>query len=142
MELEIFNRQRRHRLELATLEKRARRALEICLAHPGEHDRSLPSLDCIEISLLSDRAIAPINRRFLGHRGSTDVITFQHGEILIGADTAQTQGTRHGSTFDREIALYVVHGLLHLNGWSDKDPKEAARMQTLQEEILERIIPL
>jgi len=140
VELEILNRQRRHPVDLITLESRTHRALPLCLAAPGQHERALPDLVALEIALLSDRAIAPINRKFLGHRGPTDVITFLHGEILIGVDTAHTNGMLHGESLDREIALYVVHGLLHLNGWSDKEPAEAHRMRTLQKKILSRII--
>jgi len=94
----------------------------------------------VEVAIVSDAEISRVHEDFMGIPGPTDVITFQHGEILIGVDTALANSVVHGKSLDREIALYVVHGLLHLNGWSDKDPDEARRMEMLQEKLLNRIL--
>ena len=80
--------------------------------------------------------MAGIHRRFLGVGGATDVITFQHGEIVIGAQTARANAALHGQSIDEEIALYTVHGLLHLNGFEDATSQGAARMRTVQTRIM------
>jgi probable rRNA maturation factor len=69
----------------------------------------------------------------------TDVITFHHGEILVSADTAVRQGAEHGQTFDQELALYLIHGLMHLGGWDDHEEAEAKEMAQKQERILMQV---
>ena len=51
--------------------------------------------------------------------GPTDVITFEHGEIIVSATTAERQARREDETLDRELARYIIHGVLHLNGHLD-----------------------
>ena len=58
------------------------------------------------------------------------------------ADTALRQGTEHGQTLDHEVALYLVHGLMHLAGWDDHEEEEAKEMAQRQEAILQAVLPL
>jgi probable rRNA maturation factor len=64
------------------------------------------------------------------------VLTFQHGEILISAETARRQARTFGNSLARELRLYVVHGLLHLHGLDDRSEADARRMKATQEKIL------
>lgn len=91
----------------------------------------------MEVSIVSDRVIAGVHDQFMGIPGATDVITFEHGEIITSAQTAQRQGQEYGQTVDHELALYIIHGLLHLNGYDDLKPQDAARMHQLQERLLQ-----
>jgi probable rRNA maturation factor len=68
--------------------------------------------------------------------GPTDVITFQHGEIFISAETARHNARRFGNALTHELRLYVVHGLLHLHGFDDRDKAGARKMETVQRRIL------
>ena len=72
-------------------------------------------------------------------RGPTDVITFQHGEIVISADTARRQARQFGTSLLHELQLYLVHGLLHLRGFDDRRPGEAKRMARRQERIVRQL---
>ena len=99
-------------------------------------DAPLLVLPEIEVSVVSDDEIARVHGDFLGDATPTDVITFHHGEILVSADTAARQGAEHGQDIDTELALYVIHGLLHLAGWEDDDPDEQKAMHRVQDEIL------
>ena len=67
-----------------------------------------------------DTAIADINQRFLGHTGPTDVISFNlgegTGEIIVSAERALAVATRLRRKPAAELALYLVHGLLHIAG--------------------------
>jgi probable rRNA maturation factor len=90
----------------------------------------------VEVSIVSDKEIARVHGEFLDDPTPTDVITFHHGEILISADTADRQGREHAQPFDHEIALYLVHGLLHLAGWDDHEKKDAREMALRQSAIL------
>ncbi len=94
----------------------------------------------VEVSFLSDAAIARVHRDFMGIPGATDVITFDHGEIVISTETARENAALYGRSLGEELALYIVHGLLHLNGYEDKTGPEAARMHRIQEKILQECL--
>jgi probable rRNA maturation factor len=135
-QVRLFNRQSGHRPDLPWLRRVIRRALPACLAAVRSEAAPLAGLGEVEITLISDAEIGRVHADFLGDPEPTDVITFHHGEILISADTAVRQGSEHGQSADLELALYAVHGLLHLAGWDDHEPDEAAAMAERQEAIL------
>ena len=80
--------------------------------------------------------MAELHRRFIGIAGPTDVITFQHGEIFLSAETAERQAADYRTSLHDELRLYLVHGLLHLAGYDDRRPAERKRMERLQEKIV------
>ncbi len=126
-------------IDTAWLDAVLRAALWDCMAAPGSHsDRQvLENLDELSIALVDDPTIAKIHEDFMAIPGATDVITFDHGEIVISLDTAARYAEEFQSTFDHEVARYGVHGLLHLNGHEDHDPAEREVMHEIQERILE-----
>lgn len=132
----LHNRQRAVRLDLPPLQIFARRALEGCRELPGKNASGLANLDEVSIVLVSDRRMAELHRRFLHLSGSTDVITFQHGEIFVSVETARKHARRFGTSLEHEIRLYIAHGLLHLHGFDDKDAANAAEMERLQEKLV------
>lgn len=108
-----------------------------------------PHRSRIEIALVDDATMVGLNRRYLRRRGATDVITFGSGvlsedgvlgEVVISVDRARAQARRYGQSLRREVALLLVHGILHLRGYDDRTPREAAAMQARAQAILERIM--
>ena len=97
----------------------------------------LASLPAIEITILGERAMAKVHRNFLGIPGATDVITFPYGEILVCAPVAAARASEfsHGTT--EEIAIYIIHGLLHLSGFDDIANSDSKKMAAAQQEILQ-----
>jgi probable rRNA maturation factor len=132
----LHNRQRAVRVDLDWLRTFAARAHEKCRVHHPRRRGMLEELREIEISIVSDRVMSELHRKFLGCRGPTDVITFQHGEIVISAGTARQNAARFGQRVDAEIALYIIHGLLHLNGFEDATRHGAAQMHELQIRVM------
>ena len=96
----------------------------------------LSYLEGLEITLLDDDEMGRIHGEFLGDASPTDVITFDHGELLIGVETALKQAEVFNSSPDREIALYGIHGMLHLAGFDDRSENEAKAMANRQMELL------
>ncbi|HEY2714047.1 MAG TPA: rRNA maturation RNase YbeY [Chthoniobacterales bacterium] len=135
-QISILNRQRRIDFDLLGLEAFARHALPLCAAEEGI---GLTSLSEINVVLVSDRKIADLHHRFLKIAGPTDVITFQHGEIFISAETAQRQARHYRTSLGHELRLYLVHGLLHLHGFDDQTAASRARMSHIQEGIVARL---
>lgn len=134
--LRIYNRQKAHVISLPWLRLVGKAAMPLCLAAVKSPEAPLPSLSEIEITLVDDADIARVHGDFLDDPTPTDVITFHHGEILISADTAERQAKEHGQSFEHEVALYLVHGLMHLAGWEDHEDEEAREMAKRQEGIL------
>jgi probable rRNA maturation factor len=137
LKISVHNRQRAVRVDLAWLRRMAEAALQHCLPCSDDGRFALQALDEVEVSIVSDRVIAHVHDRFMGIPGATDVITFEHGEIIVSAQTAQRQGREYGQTLDHELALYIIHGLLHLNGYDDLKARDAARMHRLQGRLLQ-----
>lgn len=139
MEIQVMNRQRRVRLDLSWLRRFAARALEECVDHSGDGVFALKKMPCVEVAIVSDAVIAKVHQDFMGIAGATDVITFEHGEIVTSADTARAAAAEHGHRTEEEVALYIVHGLLHLNGYDDTTAKAKAAMFRVQGRVWERL---
>jgi probable rRNA maturation factor len=138
--LNLHNHQRKHKPRLRWLKQIAIAAMPACRAAAKSPDAPLLHLEEIEVSFISDDDISRVHAEFLDDPTPTDVITFHHGEILISADTALRQGSDHGQTLDHELALYLIHGLMHLGGWDDHEPEEAAEMARTQDGIWQSVI--
>jgi probable rRNA maturation factor len=139
--LRLYNRQVAHRPNLPWLRRVAKAALPDCTRSIVSSEAPLNHLEEVEVTIVSDADIALVHGEFMNDPTPTDVITFHHGEILVSADTAMRQGADYGQTLDRELALYIIHGLLHLAGWDDYDPDDAARMAERQSAILASVAP-
>jgi probable rRNA maturation factor len=132
----VRNLQRKISLNAAGLEKFAAKALRCCLERHKRKETELSRLRSVFVWLVSDRRMSRLHRQFLGQRGATDVLTFQHGEIFISVATAKRHARAFGNSLTRELQLYIVHGLLHLNGFDDRTQPGARRMEKMQAKIL------
>jgi probable rRNA maturation factor len=99
----------------------------------------LHGLDEVEVSFVDDDTIADLHLQYMQIPGPTDVITFGHGEIHISVETARSQAREYANDFERELMLYIVHGLLHLAGYDDATDKQSAIMDDLQSSILAKV---
>ena len=118
------------------------------------HHAGLPeSFDWFcSVEFVNDNIMTRRNRELLGHEGTTDVITFSYFdeefpemlegetaiELIVNPDAAMREGAkRKNSSYSRETALYVVHGLLHSAGEDDLSPGPRRRMRRREQECLE-----
>jgi probable rRNA maturation factor len=60
------------------------------------------------------------------------------GDVVICPAVAAHNAVEHGATFDDEIALLVVHGILHLLGMDHEVDAEAERMEQREQQLLAR----
>ncbi|MHA3770134.1 rRNA maturation RNase YbeY [Verrucomicrobiota bacterium sgz303538] len=135
MTITLINRQRRVPLKLGWLRRFAWLALAQCREESANDAFPLKRLPEVEVAIVSDRVIGRVHEEFMDIPGATDVITFEHGEIVMSADTARAYAIEHGHSVEEELALYTVHGLLHLNGYEDATSRDAARMHKVQDRI-------
>jgi len=122
----------------------------------------------VSLLFVDEDAIAALNEQFLGKSGPTDVLSFPIedepgptgrspdlggsgpgtspeeglltllGDVVICPAVAARNAAEHEVSLDDEVALLVVHGLLHLLGLDHEDDAEAERMEALEQELLNR----
>ena len=132
----VHNLQHKVSVNAGHLEKFAKKAIALCLRVPRKKETELMKLREVSVLIVSDPRIAALHQQFMNESGPTDVITFQHGEIFISAETARRNARRFDNALARELQLYIVHGLLHLHAFDDRDEESAGKMRILQERIL------
>ena len=132
----VRNLQRKSAVNIVDLEKFTAKAVKLCHRLPRTKKTDLTQLREVSVLIVSDRKMASLHRQFMNEPGPTDVMTFQHGEIFISAETARRNARRFGNDIKRELRLYVVHGLLHLHGFDDRDDASASKMKSVQTKIL------
>lgn len=129
--------------QLEQLVELANAALPTCITSPAiDGQVPLAELAEVEVSVVSDASIAAVHGQFMDDPTPTDVITFHHGEILVSWDTARQRATEFDHPPLRELLLYVIHGLLHLNGHDDHDAEDRRRMHAIQDRVLASVWPL
>lgn len=124
------------RVDLRALQRFADAALCIAVEMKRRRGSVLHQLPGIDVIIISDARMAALHKRFMNIAGPTDVITFQHGEIFVSAETAKANARRFRSTSDTEIRLYIVHGILHLMGFDDTTPAAARAMMKTQARLV------
>jgi len=106
----------------------------------------------LSITFVGQAAMSQLNRRYLGHHGPTDVISFGLGrigkrgavvgDVYICAEIARENARRQGIPAGEELLRLVVHGTLHVLGHDH--PTGAGRttsdMWKRQERILARVV--
>lgn len=108
---------------------------------PQGPDHVLSTLPEVEISIVDDETIAAVHAEFLNDPAPTDVITFPYGEILVSCDTAERYAAAHGLRREEELFRYMVHGLVHLQGYRDHEPREREAMFAVQEPLVAQYAP-
>ncbi|MEZ5987943.1 MAG: rRNA maturation RNase YbeY [Planctomycetota bacterium] len=107
------------------------RVLEAAQASGGRRLR-------LSVLLCGDRTMGELHARFLDDPSPTDVLSFplepegEHeadGELVVDVDEARRLAEEHGNAWLAEVALYLVHGVLHLSGCDDHEPEDLAEMK-------------
>ena len=118
---------------------RMREVVRVVLAGEGVADAE------ISLAFVDDATIHRLNMRYLQHDEPTDVLSFPlsepnssrlSGELVIGAEVALAQATARGHDVQAELALYVIHGLLHLCGHDDHEDADADAMRERERRYL------
>jgi probable rRNA maturation factor len=102
----------------------------------------------VSLAFVDNATIHQLNQRYLQHDEPTDVLSFPlsepnarrlAGELVIGAEVARAQAEGRGHDVQAELALYIIHGLLHLCGYDDQTPAGAAEMRERERFHLQRL---
>lgn len=96
----------------------------------------------------SDAYLYQMNVEHLQHDTYTDVITFQYneefveGDIFISVERTNENAQTFGVSSSHELHRVMVHGLLHLMGYKDKEPADKKLMTEKENEYLELLKPI
>ncbi len=135
MKITVRNQQRTAPVPARRLNAFARRASQACLQMASDSS-PLPGLAEVAVLIVSDAQIADLHQRFMQIAGPTDIITFEHGDIAISAETAMRNAVRYNASLEEELELCIAHGLLHLSGFDDKRNCDAAAMRAAEMKVL------
>ena len=134
---------RRWNLKTRGISRAARKTLELEGAKEAE----------VAVLLTDDSTIQSMNRQHRGYDKPTDVLSFAQrdsgvgipipmqpeilGDVVVSVDTASRQAEVFGVPVENEIALLVVHGILHLLGHDDETEDGANQMRVREQRVLE-----
>ena len=91
----------------------------------------------------TDDYLLEINKTYLNHDYYTDIITFPYkqgyeieSDIFISVDRVKENAKEYKTTFETELLRVIVHGLLHMLGYSDKTEEDQDKMTVKENQCL------
>ena len=92
----------------------------------------------------SDEYLLKLNIQYLRHKTLTDILTFDYsedrkainGEVYISIDRVKENAIKYKTNIDEELHRVIIHGVLHLIGYSDKARQDKSKMQEKEEAYL------
>lgn len=114
----------------------------------------------ISVALVDDPEMQDLNRRWLEHDYPTDVLSFLfdsgvvpetdsgsnasgrwiEGEVIVGVETAVARASEFDWTPRDEVVLYLIHGLLHLVGYDDREPSDRDEMKRRERSLCSMLL--
>jgi len=114
----------------------------------------------VSIVLTGSETVKQLNRDYRGVDEHTDVLAFymlpqkeadfsfalppdgvtRLGEVIISYPQAVEQAREQGHSTEKELALLIIHGILHLLGYDHEEPEEETKMRTREKELLEKCL--
>jgi probable rRNA maturation factor len=106
----------------------------------------------LAIALVPDAQVRALNRRYRRNDKPTDVLSFvpdspsseprtpapgerQLGDIVIAVGVAKRQAREAGHSYDTELRVLALHGLLHLLGYDHDAPEDRGRMARVEAKL-------
>lgn len=101
-----------------------------------KHKNNLPQIEEVSLALVGETEMKKLNKQYRGKNKSTDVLSFDYGEIIICVPVAKTQAKAHNLSFTKEVNLLFTHGLLHVLGYDHEKAKDNLEMRKAEQVIL------
>ena len=97
----------------------------------------------INVVFCTDKYLHELNFQFLKHDTLTDIVTFDYnrndeisGDLFISIDRVRENATILGRKVQEELHRVIIHGVLHLCGYKDKDEVNKKKMSSLEDKYL------
>lgn len=135
MTVDVTNAQRAYPVAVAEVARLARCAIRrLRIRTPGQ----------LAIAFVNPQRMRSLNRQFMGHDRTTDVLAFRYdgepivGEVLIAPSAARRYAREHRLDYAQEVSRYVIHGILHWLGHEDHTARQQRTMRDLEDRLLSR----
>lgn len=139
MQVQIVNRQRKEPININKINKVVKKILKYL-----KEERDVSFVFC------NDRFIRKLNKKYRGIDKSTDVLSFAFkeifyplnikqsflGEVIISTQTTRKQANNFKHSFDKELFILLIHGILHLLGYDHVQLQDAKKMEQKEKELL------
>lgn len=100
----------------------------------------------INIIFVSRQKIIALNKKYLNHNYSTDILSFNYnsgnsiaGDLFICKEQIQINSEIHNTNFDQEVARVIIHGVLHLLGFDDISIEDKKKMRQAEDFYLNEL---
>ncbi len=105
-------------------------------------------LESLLINFIPSAKILKINKEFLNHNYTTDIITFNYGEkrllfdaeIYISLQDAEKNAKKYRNSLEQELLRLVIHGVLHLLGYDDMTGRDKIVMKKMENSLVNRYL--
>jgi probable rRNA maturation factor len=102
------------------------------------------SIKQLYINIVNSEYLLEINRKFLRHNYHTDIITFDYSkkkllfdaELYISLQDAEKNAKTYNVSLEQELMRLVIHGVLHLLGFDDKNSKKRVVMKKIEDKLV------
>lgn len=118
-----------------------------CLLRTIERHLRLPGTHTFSIAFVDNATMRRLNCTYRDKDRVTDILSFARvgepgslGELILAWPFVRAQAKKQGKTLEQELALLLIHGVLHLCGHDHETKKEAAKMLSLQGIILRQFL--
>lgn len=100
----------------------------------------LKNIKEVSLVIVGEARIKELNKKYRKKDRVTDVLAFDYGEIFICLPQAKKQAKKIGHSLKQELAVLLIHGILHLAGYKDKTKKDFNKMLKKQNQVWQKII--
>jgi len=105
----------------------------------------------LSVVLVDKDEIQNLNAKYRRINTPTDVLSFPQsqddfegpcllGDVVISPQVAEDQAVKYQHSFEKEMVILLIHGILHLIGFDHEESEEKEEMQKREEEILNRLV--
>ncbi|MFI5333549.1 MAG: rRNA maturation RNase YbeY [Chlamydiales bacterium] len=107
--------------------------------------------DAVAVHFVTEQEIAKLHQIYFDDDSVTDTISFpldspgtvplcHLGEVFVCPSVARKYSKRHGLDPYEETMLYLTHGILHLLGYDDQDPKSRKKMRAMERKCMQLLL--
>lgn len=106
----------------------------------------------LSITFVDSEYIKRLNQRYRNVNAATDVLAFPMrekkgfskeslilGDVVISTDAAKQESRRRRVLVQKELLLYLTHGILHLLGYNDETDLSRRKMQRKEQKLIEKL---
>ena len=103
------------------------------------------AIEQLSFLFVNDETILNYNKKYLSHNYYTDIITFNNsentkisGDVIISLERVMENANKFDVSIEEELRRVMVHGLLHLLGYDDKNKKELKKIREKENHYLKK----